>query len=207
MDNFEYLNQISQSNRPTHHSVKPSGANKPLLIKLTVGGVVLFFLLMALGAMLGNLGGKTTELTKQIYVRSTNLNTAIGTYNRSLKTPKLRAIGVSLSSVLTNASNQLSSYLSARDSSSKTALTPSEETAASEAALLAELDFSLTNAKLNGILDRVYDNQIGLQVSLLLSQVSELLARTKDSDLINILTPFQSSLQTIHQDIEAYSSE
>ena len=206
MDNLEYLNKISQSNRPVKRSIRQSNPKTSLIIKLSVAGVVLFFLLMALGSLLGNLGTKSKELTKQVYVRTTNLNSVITTYNRSLKSSRLRAIGSSLTSVLTNASNQLSAYL-AGDGKDKNALVPSDtKVTESEAAVIQELNNSLNNAKLNGVLDRYYDNQIGLQVSLLMAQVSELLARTKDPDLTAILTNFHSSLETIHQSIEAYAS-
>lgn len=206
MDNFEYLNQISQANRPVKHSFKSSTNPKTgLIIKLSVAGVVLFFLLMAIGSMLGSLGHKSNDLTKQIYLRSTNLNSVLTTYNRDLKSSQLRAIGTSLSAILTNASNQLSVYLT-KNGKDKNALALDEKTTAQENTLIEELNFSLTNAKLNGVLDRYYDNQIGLQVSLLLAQTSKLLARTKDASLISIISDLHSSLETIHQSIEAYSS-
>lgn len=207
MDNFEYLNQISQSNRPTKRSfMKPKGGLKTsMVVKLVAGGIVLFFLLMAFGSMLGNLGNKSSELTKQVYVRTTNLNQVVTTFNRDLKSSQLRAIGTSLATVLTNTSNQLSAYL-VKDGKDKNALIPDTKTTESEAALTDELNTTLTNAKLNGVLDRFYDNQIGLQVSLLMAQVSELNARTKDSELKQILLPFYSSLSTIHQSFESFES-
>lgn len=205
MDNFEYLNQISQSNRPVKHKISTKGPKTNLIIKLSAAGVLLFFLLMALGSMLGNLNGKSLDLTKQLYNRTTNLNTVITTYNRSLKSSQLRAIGVSLSAILTNASNQLSGYLTVNNKD-KNVLVLDEKTAAAEAKLIDELNESLNNAKLNGVLDRYYDNQIGLQVSLLLAQTSQLLARTKDANLTAILTNLHTSLETIHQSIENYTS-
>lgn len=205
MDNFEYLNQISQSNRPVKHNFKASGPKTGLIVKLSVAGAVLFFLLMAIGAMLGNLNSKSNDLTKQLYTRTANLYSVLTTYNRDLKSSRLRAIGVSLASILTNTSNQLSTYITTRDQS-KDALVLDDKTAASEAALVETLDTSLTNAKLNGVLDRYYDNEIGLQVSLLLAQTSQLLARTKDAELTRILTDFHDSLETIHQNIENNSS-
>lgn len=205
MDNFEYLNQISQSNRPVKQRKSSTNPKTSLIIKLSVAGVVLFFLLMAVGAMLGNLNNKTTDLTKQLYNRTTNLNTVLTTYNRSLKSSQLRAITASLSAILTNASNQLSSYLTTK-SKDKNILVLDEKTAASETQLINELNESLNNAKLNGVLDRYYDNQIGLQVSLLLAQTSQLLARTKDANLIAILTNLHTSLETIHQSIENYNN-
>lgn len=206
MDNLEYLNKISQSNRPVKRTMRQGNPKTGLIIKLSTAGVVLFFLLMALGSMLGNLGAKSKELTKQVYIRTTNLNSVVTTYNRNLKSSRLRAIGSSLTSVLTNASNQLSAYL-VGNGKDKNALVPSDtKVTESEAILIQELNNSLNNAKLNGVLDRYYDNQVGLQVSLLMAQVSELLARTKDLELTTILTNFHSSLETIHQSIEAYAS-
>ncbi len=204
MDNLEYLNQISQSNRPVKRSLKSSDRKTNLIIKFSIAGVVLFFLMMAFGAMVGNLNTKSDDLAKQIYTRTVNLNSSLNTYNRDLKSSRLRAIGVSLSAILTNASNQLSNYLTANSKDKNIAL--DEKTTASEAAIIEELNTSLTNAKLNGVLDRYYDNQIGLQVSLLLSQTSELLARTKDAELITIVTNLHTSLETIHQNLVNYSS-
>lgn len=205
MDNFEYLNQISQANRPVKRKLSTASPKTGLIVKLSVAGVVLFFLLMAIGSMLGNLNHKTSDLTKQLYNRTTSLNTVLNTYGHSLKSSQLRAISVSLSAILTNASNQLSGYITANNKD-KNALVLDSKTAAAEAKLIEELDASLNNAKLNGVLDRYYDNQIGLQVSLLLAQTSQLLARTKDSNLTIILTNLHTSLETIHQSIESYSS-
>lgn len=204
MDNLEYLNQISQSNRPVKRSLKSSDRKTNLIIKFSIAGVVLFFLMMAFGAMVGNLNTKSDDLAKQIYTRTVNLNSSLNTYNRDLKSSRLRAIGVSLSAILTNASNQLSNYLTANSKDKNIAI--DEKTTTSEAAIIEELNTSLTNAKLNGVLDRYYDNQIGLQVSLLLSQTSELLARTKDAELITIVTNLHTSLETIHQNLVNYSS-
>ncbi len=204
MDNLEYLNQISQSNRPVKRSLKSSDRKTNLILKFSIAGVVLFFLMMAFGAMVGNLNTKSDDLAKQIYTRTVNLNSSLNTYNRDLKSSRLRAIGVSLSAILTNASNQLSNYLTANSKDKN--ITLDEKTTASEAAIIEELNTSLTNAKLNGVLDRYYDNQIGLQVSLLLSQTSELLARTKDAELITIVTNLHTSLETIHQNLVNYSS-
>ena len=205
MDNFEYLQQISQANRPTKRSVKSNGLPTSLIIKLVAGGLVLFFLLMAIGGMLGNIGNRSDDLVKQIYLRTTNLNSSITTYNRSLKSSQLRALGTALSSVLSNTSNQLSAYITAHDGTKNIA--PPENISDEEANLLNQLNVTLENARLNGILDRHYHNQVGLQVTLLMSLTSQLLARTKDQELIQILTPFYSSLETFRNGFEAYSSD
>lgn len=203
MDNFAYLNQISQSTRPAK-SANPM--RKFSIAKIAAGGIVLFFLIMAFGALLGSLNQKPTELTKQLYLRSTNLRTTINNTNSYLKTSQLRAINASLSSVLSNTNNQLATYLIAHSKDEDDALIPKDSVIESETALNDELNQSLLNARLNGILDRVYDTQINLQVSLLLSMISELASRNKDPELNTILATFHSSLTTIQQSLENYSN-
>lgn len=173
MNNLEYLNQISQENRPT--SAKKS-ASMSLIIKIAVGGLVAFLFIMCLGMALS--AGKTspTDLTKQLYVRTANLNTALTTYNKSLKSSQLRAIGTSLNGVLTSATASLTGYL-ASEGDKEADLNPPEKLLTVETETIEALDTALNNAKLNGILDRVYANQIQLQVSLLMSLGSELLDR------------------------------
>lgn len=202
MDNLEYLKQISQSNRPVAKE-NNGGMSMGLIIKIAVGGVVLFFLLMAVGLLAGNLGGKTSTLTKQLYARTVSVNTTLTPYTQTVKSSRLRAIGTSLAAVLTNSSNQLSTYITSHNSK-KDALVLSGKESEEEAKLAENLNLSLNNAKLNGLLDRTYENQLTLQVSLLLSLTSQILARSKDEQLLEIVSSLHASLNTIHENLESY---
>ena len=202
MDNLEYLNHIAQSNRPVKRT---SGAPISLIIKILLGGLVLFVLILSFGSMLGGKSTKSSDLVKQLYVRTTNLDSTINSYNKSLKSSKLRSIGISLSGILTSASSQLSAYISSTDSS-KNALQPNEQITAEEAENINALNLSLENAKLNGILDRTYVTQIHLQVSLLLSMVSQLSSRNDNETLNAILESYISNLAVIEQSFQDYSS-
>lgn len=207
MDNFAYLNQISKSAR-AKSTITKSKQNSPLKFsigKFALVGTVIFILLMALGALLGSINDKPKELSKQIYLRTSNLSSTITTYNPYLKSSRLRSISVSLNTILKHTSSQLATYIGGEERDEED-LAPSQKITDSETSLSEELNLSLNNAKLNGILDRAYENQITLQVSLLLSLTSQLLARTKDEDLIAILSPFYSNLETIHSNLETYSS-
>ena len=161
---------------------------------------------MAIGALLGNLGGRSRDLTEQIYTRGTNLNSTLQTYTSKLKSSRLRAIGFSLSTVLTNSNNQLGAYLIGDDGDKNSPVT-NTKIIDDETSLQQELNLSLNNAQLNGILDRTYETQISLQVSLLLSLTSQLLERSDDdAELTAIIAPLHSSLQAIHDNLEAYSN-
>lgn len=202
MNNLEYLNQISQETRPTK-SKKSSSMS--LIIKIAVGGLAAFLFIMCLGIALGSGKSTPTDLAKQLYVRTTNLGTALTTYNKSLKSSQLRAIGTSLNGVLTGASASLANYLSA-DGEDKADLNPPEKLLATETTTIEELDTALNNAKLDGILDRVYANQIQLQVSLIITFISQLEQRTKDTELLDIISQYQSNLYVIEQSLQNYSN-
>ena len=202
MDNFAYLNEISASNRPVKNPVAaPKSLKTATIVKIVAAGAVLFFLLMAVGALVGNLKGKTDSLLKQLYLRTTNMSTIMEDYNRDLKSSDLRSLAASLAGTLTNATNQLAGVMGAEDpeDAAPDAVTTEEETA-----VLNELNTSLTNARLNGILDRAYANLVGLQVSLIMSMISELEARTDDAELLKVLSTYRGNLEVLHQGFEAY---
>lgn len=206
MDNLEYLNQIAQSSRPVAPAKKSSGLFSSSIFKIAIGGIIAFFILIAVGSLLGSLGNKANELTKQLLLRTNNLNATITAYNPVVKPSGLRAIGSSLSTVLTHSSNQLNTYL-VGDSEDKDeeATVPSEKITEEETTLINNLNSTLANAQLNGLLDRTYNNQLSLQVSLLLSLISELAARTKDQQLYDILESYYANLSTINRSLENYS--
>ena len=201
MNNLEYLNQISQEARPTS---APKSSPMSLIIKIAIGGVIAFLFIICLGLALGSGKNSTSDLTKQLYVRTENLNKTLATYNRHLKSSQLRAIGSSLTGVLTGASGSISSYLAAHEDAES--LNPPEKLLATETETATNLDTALNNGKLNGILDRVYANQIQLQVSLLIAFISQLEPRAKDTDLHDLLSQYQSSLYVIEQSLENYSN-
>lgn len=204
MDNLEYLQQIAKANRPLPPA-QPVKSQTSTLIKIIVGGIVAFIAVVILGIALGNMGAKTGDLAKQIYVRANNLNTTVTTYNKSLKSSRLRSISTSLSGTLINTTGQLSTYLGSLKEGDKNALIPSESVLNSETELANALNTSLNNAKLNGILDRTYAHQISLQVSLLLSLEAQLIARQPDQPLLSIIEQSYSSLSTIQTSLEEYS--
>ena len=202
MDNFAYLNEISASNRPVKNpAAAPKSLKTATIVKIVAAGAVLFFLLMAVGALVGNLKGKTDSLLKQLYLRTTNMSTIMEDYNRDLKSSDLRSLAASLAGTLTNATNQLAGVMGAEDPEDAA---PDAATTEEETAVLNELNTSLTNARLNGILDRAYANLVGLQVSLIMSMISELEARTDDVELLKVLSTYRGNLEVLHQGFEAY---
>lgn len=200
MNNLEYLNEISKSNRPVKTST--SGLNPKTVLKIVIGGVIAFALL-AIISIATNTGPKAVDYAKQINLRTYNLSETLRTYNPSIKNSNLRAISISLSSVLTDASNKFNTYFSFNDIDPS----PSNDVSESEAAMSEELNLTLNNAKLNGILDRIYLNQIQLQVALLSSLIAQALSRNNnDINLLEILQQYESSLNLILDSFQKYSN-
>ncbi len=204
MDKLEYLNQISQSNRPVK-PVKKSFVSGGLILKVLVSGIIVTALLICIG-MVANAGpARATDLSRQLYVRIESVQKMINTYNPKLKSSQLRSISYSLSGALTGTSAQLSAYLTATYPDSKTPLVPNAETVANEEFSNTNVNNLLYRAQINGTLDRAYATQITLQVSLLMTMTSELIARDKDAALLAILDSFYANLNTISQALDNYS--
>lgn len=197
MNNLEYLNQISKTSRPVKTGANANGFGT--IIKIAVIGVVAFIVLMILGLVIGKKADSSSNLGAQIYTRTTNLEKTVTTYNKSLRSSKLRSIGLTLSSTLTAALNQMDEPLKSQASKDK-------EVTASESEYSANLDQILTSAKLNGMLDRTYANQMQLQTALLLSLLEQAINHTKDENLKGIYIQYQSNLATANADFTNYSS-
>jgi len=197
MNNLEYLNQISKTSRPVKTGSDAKGFGT--IIKIAIAGVAVFIVLLIVGMLIGKKSDTTASLGPQIYLRTTNLEKTVTTYNRSLRSSKLRSIGLTLSSTLTAAINQMDPIL--KNSASK-----DKELTDSENQYTTDLENTLTDAKLNGMLDRTYANQMQLQTSLLLSMLEQAINHTKDDNLKNIYSQYQSNLMTANTDLINYSS-
>lgn len=205
MDNFEYLQKISESNRPVKKPSKFSQINGSLILKILIGGILASAILIVIGIVINTGPARATDVAQQLYLRMNNVNKVISTYNKNLKSSQLRSINYSLSGTLTNTAPQLSSYITTTNSGSKSPLTPPNDILAYETSMDASVNGALATAKLNGTLDRIYSSQIHLQVSLMLSLTGELLERDKDPALQTILDPFYSNLNVIEQSLNNYS--
>lgn len=206
MDNYEYLKHISQSNRPDP-SAKKLNAGMGLIIKILVGGIFATILLIGLGLLINGNSTSPTDRTRQLYTRIENVNTLIKDYNNSIKSSQLRAINYSLSGVLTGTSTQLSNYFQeANSGSNSNDTTLPDKLSTIETNLYESTNAKLTDAKLNGMLDRIYIAQIHMQISLLMTLTGEILQNNLSSSLREILDSFYSNLRVIEQSVDNYSS-
>lgn len=201
MDNQAYLDQITASTRPSQSKQSPFSS---LIFKIAALGIGLTVIIIIFGSLLGAANNKERDLSEQLSIRMTNLSETINTYNSSVKSPELRSIGTSFSTVLANTNRDLSNYLVAKyNFDPKKA---NQKMLQSETQLIEDLNTALEDARLNGILDRTYVNKLNLEITLLLSLESDILSRTTNSDLQNILQNSTSSLESLLNSTEKYNN-
>lgn len=200
MNNYEYLKEISKSNRQVKSTA--SGPNTGLILKILGAGALLVAILILIVTIIAS-QGKAQALARQVSFRSNNLSATLNNYNSYIKSPQLRAIGISLKATIDSGESQINSYFISQDQETA----PTEDVFNSETELVTELNITLENARLNGILDRIYANQIQLQTSLLLSLLSTTLQKAEgDETLYPIIEQYHTNLSIIDQEIDKYSN-
>lgn len=201
MDRQEYLNQISAVNRPAN---KPkSGIFASKFFWVGAIGLAVLVLIIIIGAVLG--GGKTSNKDKlfALILHIDNTSSVIDEYQSNVKSSDLRSYSASLNSVLSNTSNGLTSYaeekynFKAKEVDKKIT---EEETTAKDG-LMDEL----FEAKINGILDRIYTHKMAYEISLITSREAQLLKSSSNDALTEILTTSYNSLNNLYNKFNDFS--
>ncbi len=205
MDGQQYLNQISQTNRPVKQS--GGGLNKILTSKIFIVvaiGLVLLILIMILGAVIG--GGKKSvkELGYELTLHLDNTVAVIKEYQPNVKSSRLRANSASLDGVLSNTKSQVNTVL--MDELGFNKKKDASDTAEEEAiAVGEELKNELFEAKINGILDRVYAHKMAYEISLFLAEEEQILENTSNENLINAINTSHESLTNLYDKFNNFS--
>lgn len=205
MDSQQYLNQISEMSRPAPKS-KGKGISGLLSSKFfLVGaiGVVLLIVIIIIGSILGGNKSDNKTLCYDLKLHLDNTAEVINEYQQYVKSSELRSSSASLLGVLTNTSRDLTTYLEDKynfkdKDISKTMV---------EQADLVKDDFlnELFEAKINGILDRIYAHKMAYEISLLTAEESQLYNSSKDESLSNLLNTSYESLNNLYDKFNDFS--
>ena len=205
MDSQQYLNQISEMSRPAPKS-KGKGISGLLSSKFfLVGaiGVVLLIVIIIIGSILGSNKSDNKTLCYDLKLHLDNTAEVINEYQQYVKSSELRSSSASLLGVLTNTSRDLTTYLEDKynfkdKDISKTMV---------EQADLVKDDFlnELFEAKINGILDRIYAHKMAYEISLLTAEESQLYNSSKDESLSNLLNTSYESLNNLYDKFNDFS--
>ena len=202
MDGQEYLNQISASNRP----VGQTKMNKILASKFFwVGaiGLVALIIVLIIGSLID--GGKDSAKNK-LYALKLNINntsSVVQDYQKLIKSSDLRSASASLVRVLSNTDSELTNYLTAKYNFTDKSIPENVVTEANAAK--DALGADLFEARINGILDRVYTHKMVYEVAMLLNKEAAIINSSKDTELIELLTKSYNSLENLYNNFNDFS--
>ena len=187
------------ANRPAKKSKMDFLKNKFVLVGIIlVAGIAL---LAIVGAVLGGGKGGIKEQSFALQPRLDSTTETISNYQSLIKSSLLRSDSTSLSGILSNTNRDLSNYISEKYKSAK----PEKKAQDAEEEHKTALDAELFEARINGILDRIYAHKMSYEITLIVSMESKLYDATSDDTLKEILNTSYSSLEVIHEKFENYT--
>ena len=201
MDKQDYLNQISATSKPLPAQKK--GFWHSTVFKVIAGAVVGLIVIIVIGSIISgsrpNIQSQATDL--KLHLDGTM--EMISEYQPNVKSSKLRSSSASLYSVLSTVNTDLTNFLVEKynfktSSVSKTVLASAE-------AKKEELNTELFNAKINGILDRIYAHKMTYEISLIASEEAAIIRETNNESLKNALVSSYDSLNNLYDQFNDFS--
>ena len=124
-------------------------------------------------------------------------------YQQYVKSSILRSNSASLSGVLTNSSKELTDYLVDRYGFKDKDIDKKKVEAAT--AEKDEFANDLFEAKINGILDRIYAHKMAYEISLLTAEEARLMNTTNNETLKELLNTSYESLNNLYDKFNDFS--
>lgn len=202
MEGQEYLNQISASNRPAKSSGGGiSGLLSSKFFLIGIIGVAALIVIIIIGSLLG--GNKTTpkDLCLDLKLHMDSTTEVIREYQVHVKSSNLRSSSASLASVLANTSTKLNDYILGKFGEAQ----PSETTLIDATRDKEALKNELFEAKINGILDRIYAHKMAYEISLIMMEEEKLSSTSSDEALDVILNDSYTSLENLYSNFNDFS--
>lgn len=201
MDRQEYLNQISVANRPVKEPKSGIFASKFFWVGII--GLVAFILIMILGAIISGTKGNEKERIFSLILHLDNTSEVIEQYQSSVKSSDLRSYSASLKGILSNTSKELTTYaeekydFKVKNVDSKIS---EEETLSKDG-----LENELFEAKINGVLDRIYAHKMAYEISLITNRESQIFKSSGNENLKNILETSYNSLNNLYDEFNDFT--
>ncbi len=194
MDGQDYLNQLASTVRPDKKS--RHGFLSSPIFKVLVAGIALFVLIAIIGSTLSGSRASVKEQAISLKLHIDNTLEVIAEYQPSVKSSELRSLSASLYSVLSNTNRDFADAITELYGYKAGA----EDKKLVEAADLEkdELESSLFEAKINGILDQVYANKMAYEISLITTRETNLRKATGNEQLRSVLGTSYDSLNTLY---------
>ncbi len=202
MDGQEYLNQISAKSAPVKLKSKTNGILSSKITWFLVGAVGVFILLAIIGLILNaGKGDLVNDITRlQLHLQSTS--EVISEYQPKVKSSLLRSHSASLDTVLTNTSSELTNYIKDSHEKNKEAeKNIAEQIKTEQDALLNEL----FEAKITGILDRIYAHKMAYEITMLMNEEMKVYNESRNDALKDIMDESYNSLKKLYDNFNNFS--
>ena len=208
MDKQEYLNQISESNRPVKNRNGILGKLfSSKFFWLGFIAVVGFILIAILGSILKGSNGSVKADSYALQIRISNTMEIIDSYQKLVKSSVLRSDSASLNSVLSNTNIDLDNYLNEKYSLKRDEITKMLGSKVVDGLDQEKqgLEEELFNAKINGNLDRIYAHKMAYEISVIMNDESKIYNSNSDDALKNIMVTSYNSLENLYNKISNFS--
>ena len=204
MDGQQYLNQISEPSRSAKPAKGKGGILSSKFFLVGVIGVVSLIIIIIIGSALGgDKGGGEKNLSYKLKLHLDNTAEVANEYQKHVRSSGLRSDGASLYGVLTNTSRELTDYLVQKYNFKDKDIDKKVQEAAE--ADKEELSNELFEAKINGILDRVYAQKMVYEISLLNNEETQLMKAAKSETLTGLLNTSYESLNNLYSKFNDFS--
>ncbi|MBQ3348679.1 hypothetical protein IJG90_04175 [Candidatus Saccharibacteria bacterium] len=202
MDGQEYLNKIAGDVRPAKKS-RASGLMGSPLMKVAAIGVVLILVVMVVGMALGSGKGGVEKQSTELLLHIDNTSAVISTYQSQLKSSTLRSLSASLAAILSNTSRDLTNYMTEKYNYKANSV---DKNIIEKATLSKdELDNVLFNAKINGVLDRIFAHKMAYEISLIKAEEASVHEIARDDALKTMLATSYDSLDNLYTQFSDFS--
>lgn len=166
-------------------------------------GLIILIVIIIIGSILSGSKDREKNLSLALKLHLDNTASVISKYQSQIKSSDLRSSSASFYSVLSNTSNELTDYLTKKYNYKEKDI---DKGLVDEATLSKDgLEADLFEAKINGILDRIYAHKMVYEISLFMNEESKLMNMTKDSDYKEILTKSYNSLNNLSGSFSNFS--
>lgn len=207
MNGQDYLDKIAATSRPGVPA-KAGGswlanlwANR--FFKVGAIGVVGLILIVIVGLIVGG-GSSPKEQTYRLMLHLNNTGELISEYQPSVKSSELRSSSASLAGVLANTSRELMTYVTEKFNY-KSERDIDEKLTEQAKLEMDGLNSELFEAKINGLLDRIYAHKMAYEISAFMSEESSLYSATSDDSLRTLLKTSYDSLENLYSKFNDFS--
>ena len=203
MDGQEYLNQISATNRPLAKTKGKGGILSSKFVLVGLIGLAVLVVIIIIGALLGGGKGGEKNLGSALILHIKNTTGEVQKFQPDIKSSELRSYSASLAGVLNDTKNKLSSYMTEQHDFNENKVDKKLIAAADTAK--DELDTELFEAKINGILDRIFAHKMAYEITLIMTEETQLDKSTKSDSLKETISTSLGSLEKLYDSFNNFS--